>query len=102
MVSDLTVSIITLAEACWIIEHRRTSIPDVASFLRAVDADPRIRVVSLDRDVLDETLGLTRIGEMHDRQIVATALLLERKGHEVVLLTKDSNICSSGLVATKW
>jgi PIN domain nuclease of toxin-antitoxin system len=81
--SRLVVPMIILAEACWIIEHGRTSIPNVNEFLKAVDADPRVTVVTLDRAILDKTLTLQAIGEMHDRQIVATALLLRGQGEIV-------------------
>jgi hypothetical protein len=40
--------------------------------------------------------------EMHDRLIVATALYEQKLGHQVSLLTKDTNIVSPGLVSTVW
>ena len=100
--SELVVPAIVLSEACWMIERGRTSIPTVGDFLDAVDADPRIVLVPLDRVALDKTLSLTAITEMHDRQIVATALLLVDQGKAVAVLTKDTNICNSGLVPTVW
>ncbi|QIR38965.1 hypothetical protein HCG51_21180 [Tolypothrix sp. PCC 7910] len=39
---------------------------------------------------------------MHDRQIVATAIVLASKGDTVQLLTCDQNITASGLVAIIW
>ena len=59
-------------------------------------------VVALDRAILNTTLTLQAIGEMHDRQIVATALLLQGQGETVVLLTKDSNIRDAGVVSILW
>jgi PIN domain nuclease of toxin-antitoxin system len=100
--SLLVIPMIVLAEACWIIEHGRTSIPNVDDLLRAVDADPRVTIVALDRAILNKTLTLHAIGEMHDRQIVGTALLLLDQGETVVLLTKDSNVRDAGVVATLW
>jgi PIN domain nuclease of toxin-antitoxin system len=100
--SELIVPLIALAEACWIIEHGRTSIPTAIDFLAAVDADPRVNVIPLDRSVLGKTLAMTPIEEMHDRQIVATALLLIDEGETVAILTKDTNIRRSGLVPTAW
>lgn len=67
-----------------------------------VDADPRVVVLPLDRTVLDKTLGMTAITEMHDRQIVATALCLADKGETVAVLTKDRNIQMSGLAPIVW
>ena len=100
--SELVIPVIALAEACWMIEHGRTSIPTVDAFLETVDADPRIVVAPFDRVVLGKTLPLTAIVEMHDRQIVATALLLSDQGETVAVLTKDTNMRSSGLVSVIW
>lgn len=100
--SVLVLPMIALAEACWIVEAGRTAIPSVNELLAAVDADSRVSVVPLDRAVLDETLPLSVITEMHDRQIVATVLLLQLRGATVALLTKDGNIKSSNLVPVVW
>jgi len=72
----LYLPVIALAEACWTVDRGRTSIPSVASLLADVDADPRLVVVPLDSAILDISLTLTAISEMHDRQIAATALHL--------------------------
>jgi hypothetical protein len=90
------------AEACWAVERGRTSIPSVASLLADVDADSRVVLVPLDRPVLDISLTLAAITEMHDRQIAATALPLGRAGSPVPLLTCDTNITASGLVPIVW
>jgi PIN domain nuclease of toxin-antitoxin system len=100
--SELYLPSIALAEACWIVEIGRTTIPSVNDLLTVVDADPRIKIVPLDRDVINETLPLNAISEMHDRQIVATSLFLQRRGHTVVLLTKDANIIASKLINIVW
>ena len=101
--SVLYLPFIALAEACWAIEHGRSSIPSVASLLTDLDADPRIVLVPLDRPILDLSLTLTPIREMHDRQIVATALHLAAKtGSPVSLLTCDQDITASGLVLITW
>jgi hypothetical protein len=67
-----------------------------------VDADPRLTLLPLDRDVLNIANTLITIGEMHDRQIVAAALLLARDGSPVALLTRDDDIRRSGLVPVVW
>jgi len=100
--SELIIPAIVLAEACWMIEHGRTSIPTVDAFLETIDADPRVVFAPFDRVVLTKTLSLTAIVEMHDRQIVATALLRSDQGEAVAVLTKDTNIRSSGLVSVLW
>lgn len=100
--SDLVLPIIALAEAVFIVERGKTSIPDSRTLLERVDADARIAIYPLDRAVLDKTLELDEIPEMHDRQIAATALLLADQGHTSLLITKDTELTASPAVATVW
>jgi PIN domain nuclease of toxin-antitoxin system len=100
--SELVIPLIALAEACWMVEHGKSSIPTVNDLLAVVDADPRVVVLPLERTVFDNTLGMTAIPEMNDRQIVATALCLADKGETVAVLTKDRNIRMSGLAPIIW
>ncbi len=100
--SQLYLPIIALAEACWIVEHGRSRIPAVAHLLGHVDADASIIIVPLDRATLDLSLTLTSIGEMHDRQIVATTQQLGAAGGTVALLTRDQNIHQAKLVPVIW
>jgi len=100
--NDLVLPIIALAEATFLIEKGRTTIPSVAEFLTAVDSNPQIEVYPLDRAVFNHTLLATVIPEMHDRQIVATALLLGTVGHTVTILTKNGAIKASGLISVTW
>ena len=100
--SELVVPIIALAEACWVVEHGKSSIPTVNEMFASLNADPRVVVTPLDRLVLDKTFNLTTIPEMHDRQIVATALNLADQGETIAVLTKDRNIRLSGLVPIVW
>lgn len=100
--SELVLPIIALAEACWVVEHGKSSIPTVNELLATVDADPRITVSSLDRVVLNKSLHLSVISEMHDRQITATAICLSEQGESTAILTRDPDIRSSGLVPIIW
>ena len=100
--SELALLMIALAEACWMVEHGKSTISSVPDLLAAVDADPRLEITPLNREILDRSLGLTAIDEMHDRQIVASALVVQDKGATVALLTRDSVIQSSGLVTVIW
>jgi hypothetical protein len=63
--------------------------------------DPRVTIFSLTDKVIVETLKLNTIGEMHDRQIVGT-VNLSTTDEETILITKDVNIVSSGLIQTVW
>jgi PIN domain nuclease of toxin-antitoxin system len=98
----LYLPIIALAEACWAVEHGKTAVPSVAALLADVDADPRIVLVPLDRAILDRAHTLLAIGEMHDRQIAATALHIAGASSSVPVLTCDADITSSGLVPVVW
>lgn len=100
--SELVLPIIALAEAAYIIERGRTSIPDVQSLLKAVLADPRLEIYPLNWEVFQQTLTVTAVPEMHDRQIVATALRLCTLGHIASILTKDDTIVAAGLVPITW
>lgn len=100
--SVLLLPLIALAEACWVVEAGRTSIASVHDLLTAVDADSRIEIVSFDRAILDVSLTLTSINEMHDRQIAALVVLEQNQGASVALLTKDGNITASKLVPIIW
>ncbi|MBW4627877.1 MAG: PIN domain-containing protein [Brasilonema octagenarum HA4186-MV1] len=100
--SQLIIPATALAEAVWIVERGRTSISSATALLSAVNADSRIVVYPLDTNVIQQTIGLAAIAEMHDRQIVATAMVLVNQGETVVLLTCDQNITASGLVTIIW
>ncbi len=99
---ELFLPIIALAEAVFMVEHGRTNIPNVSSLLEAVVADPRIEIYPLNWQVFQQTLTVTAIPEMHDRQIVATALHLGMLNHTVSILTKNSTIVATGLVPVVW
>jgi PIN domain nuclease of toxin-antitoxin system len=100
--SQLILPAIALAEAAWIVERGRTSIPSTEALFRILKNDPRISVYPLDRDAIEQSASLYAVGEMHDRQIVATALLLQNQGEAITLLTCDQNITASELVSITW
>lgn len=100
--SDLVLPATAYAEACWIVQRGKTSIPTVAEVVSTVNDDSRIVVYPLDQEVIDASHNLTVINEMHDRQIVATALVLARQGSVVALLTHDGNITQARLVPVIW
>jgi PIN domain nuclease of toxin-antitoxin system len=100
--SQLILLAIALAEAAWIVERGKTSIPSVNALFNAINNDSRIAVYPLDRTIIDRTLSLLTIQEMHDRQIVATAVILQDRGEIVALLTCDRNITASGLISIIW
>ncbi len=100
--AQLVIPATTLAEAVWIVERGKTSIPDPKDVISVVETDPRVVIYPLDKEVIQMTMSLSVINEMHYRQIVATALVLASKGEVVQLLTCDQNITASGLIAIVW
>jgi PIN domain nuclease of toxin-antitoxin system len=100
--SKLVLPAIALAEASFIVERGKTSIPSVNDLHTAVNGDPRIVVYPLNRAIIEITNTLLSINEMHDRQIVATAIILKNNGEEVSVLTCDQNITTSGVVPIIW
>ena len=100
--SELILPAIALAKSVWIVSRCKTSIPSVDTFLKVVKDDKRISVYPLDSAVIEKSVKLTSINEMHDRQIVSTALVVEGAGNQVALLSCDQNICSANLVAIVW
>lgn len=100
--SRLILPAIVLAEAIDVVEKGRTTIVDVNVLLKRVRRDPRIEIYPLTLEVLQQSLSAGSVPEMHDRLIVATALLLQSAGSQVALLTKDSDIIASALVPLVW
>ncbi|MGV2831461.1 type II toxin-antitoxin system VapC family toxin [Myxosarcina sp. GI1(2024)] len=100
--SKLILPAIALAEAVWILDRARTSISSVRDLLNAIDADPRIIIYPVDKSVIKQSLSLSAITEMHDRLIVATAIVWENRGEKIALLTRDRNITASGIITVIW
>jgi PIN domain nuclease of toxin-antitoxin system len=100
--SQFVLPAIALAEAAWIVERGKTSIPSVNALFNAINSDPRIAVYPLDRTIIDRTLSLLTIQEMHDSQIVTPPVILQDRGEIVALLTCDRNITDSGLISIIW
>ena len=100
--SELVLPAIALAESAWIVSRGKTSIPSVEALLNVVRHDPRIVIYPLDQAVVEHTIKLSVIDEMHDRQIVATALIIQGRGEKVALLTCDLNITATNLITIIW
>lgn len=101
--SRLLLPTIALAEALFLLERRPTLYP-LSSYdvLSRVTADERMIVIALDYQTVVETLKYAVVPEMHDRQIVATALLAQTNGYQVAILTRDESIQNCRLIQTIW
>jgi len=94
---------IVLAEALFLLENKPYLYKlSIGELLANIVEDVRITIVALGFDIVTKTLDCKAINEMHDRQIVATALLAQTSGVQVAILTKDENIQNSNLVPTIW
>ena len=94
---------IVLAEALFLLENKPYLYKlSIGELLANIVEDVRITIVALGFDIVTKTLDCKAINEMHDRQIVATALLVQTDGVQVAILTKDENIQNSNLVPTIW
>jgi PIN domain nuclease of toxin-antitoxin system len=100
--SQLILPATALAEAVWIVDRGKTTIPSATDLLTAILADPRIRVYPLDAEIVEQTIALSAINEMHDRQIVATGLVIQAQGQTVALLTCDRNITAAQVIPILW
>jgi PIN domain nuclease of toxin-antitoxin system len=100
--SEFALPLIALAEAADLVAKGRTSIPSVGDLMSSVLADPRFELIPLSLPVLQLSLGLTVLPDIHDRLIVATVLYLQSLGHTADLLTRDALITQSGLVPVVW
>lgn len=99
----LWLPITALAEAFFILEKGRTGLTiSEAELASILSGDSRFRIVGMGKWVLMKSLDCKVIPEMHDRQIVATALLAEEAGFAVAILTRDGNITQSGFVPCVW
>src|SRR5690349_10970891 len=58
--SELYLPATALAEACWIVERGRVALA-VSDVLAAVDNDPRITIIPLDRSIIERSNRLTSI-----------------------------------------
>ena len=74
----------------------------MTDLLNAINGDLRITIYPLDQAIIQQSIGLSAITEMHDRLIVATAVFLENQGENTALLTCDRNITASSLVTLIW
>jgi PIN domain nuclease of toxin-antitoxin system len=98
---EIVVPAIVVAEALFTIERGKSEVR-AADVWKMLTETANVRFQSTDLEVLRKTDSLRSIPEMHDRQIVATALLLKEAGSDVVLITRDRLIRDSGLIPTLW
>ena len=100
--SELILPIIALAEAAFVVEKGRSAISAVSDLFADVRNDARIEIYPLTTGILNESIALTAVPEIHDRLIVATGIYLRTLGETVEILTKDNEIILSSLLPVRW
>ncbi|MFT3746362.1 MAG: PIN domain-containing protein [Pyrinomonadaceae bacterium] len=100
--SELIIPAIALAEAMFIVEKGRCSLTSVRDLIDDIQADSRFNVFPLTSGILEESILLTAVPEIHDRLIVATGVYLQKLGDTVEILTKDNEIVLSSLLKVVW
>ena len=94
---------IALAEALFVLEKKASQFSiDENALLEKIGTDSRLEFTALDQKTIQASLDCKAIPEIHDRQIVATAVLLQSEDVEVAILTRDNNIRNVDLVPTVW
>jgi PIN domain nuclease of toxin-antitoxin system len=86
------------AEACWICQSARRVTLSLGQLMTSVNADSRTFHAPLNKSVVERSNTLQVIGEMHDRKIVATTLLIIEAGEATALITADENITHAAVV----
>ena len=86
---------IVLSECVYLVETKRIEL-DYETLFSKFERASNFVVVPLDLELV-KLLPDIKLSELHDRIIVATARSLD-----AVLITKDKEITSSGLVKTAW
>jgi PIN domain nuclease of toxin-antitoxin system len=83
--SELILPAIALAEALWIVSSRPQLGLAPKDLLFAIQSDSRVSVHPLTQKLVEIAHSLSSISEMHDRQIVATALYLSTPAEKLML-----------------
>jgi len=88
----------------WIIERKPDKVGGLTYEVvqQALDLDSRISIYPLNRRVIERSISLTAVNEMHDRQIVATTAVVIDDGGDASLVTCDINITNAGYVPITW
>ena len=99
--NQIVIPAIVIAESLFIIERGKSPATTIQLWEFVLRSN-NVSFYPLDIFVLEKSETLTIIHEMHDRQIVATAIRLQDSNTEAIIITKDGNIANSGLVKTAW
>jgi PIN domain nuclease of toxin-antitoxin system len=94
--NEVIIPAIVLAEAIMLTEKRRTAI-DIDHIVATVQAAPGFRFTPLMPEMVARIQTLTSLPDIHDRLIVAEALV-----SSATVITRDHLVITSGIVSTVW
>ncbi len=94
--ATIVIPTIVLAESLYILE-KENAIMKFKDIIKKVEIGWNYTTISLDMQIIKRIEDLTKLSELHDRIIVASADILNAD-----LITKDENIKKSGYVKTIW
>jgi PIN domain nuclease of toxin-antitoxin system len=94
--STVIVPAIVLAEFVMLLEKRRVAL-DMNDIISALESRPGFQLRNLTREVALRIQALPVLPDIHDRLIVAEALVAG-----AALITRDQAITALGLVQTVW
>ena len=94
--AKLIIPVIAIAELMFAIQKHKLPL-DMLSVINLWHANPVIEIAELRLNVVMMLPSLTMIPEMHDRLIACEAL-----SRDAMLITRDPQIVTAGVVATVW
>jgi len=94
--ATIVIPTIVLAESLYILEKERSAVK-FKDIVRKIEIGWNYTTIPLDIRIIKRIEELTKLSELHDRIIVASADTLK-----VDLITKDDKIKKSGYVKTIW
>jgi PIN domain nuclease of toxin-antitoxin system len=93
---EVIISPLVLAELVIMAEKQRVSF-DLTAIIATLSESPGFRLVVLSTQIALRTQELTTLPDIHDRLIVATALV-----YDATLITADQTISQSNYVPVVW
>ena len=92
----MSIPSIVVAELMYIAEYKDLSLK-FKDLLSKIEESKNYAVYNLDLEVLIETMNYKKLKDIHDKIIVATAVLNKSK-----LITSDGDVKKSGYVEVIW
>lgn len=94
---QILIPAIVVTEVVWLLENRKVKDLELKNFLEQIRKLPQYKITPIDWLVLKKFIEISADLEMHDRLIVATAVLTNSP-----VITKDSKIKATPRVQTVW